>query len=278
MPDIKALLTEKLGPLPAWGWVAVGLGVAIAYEVYKARKAPQAGALTATTTAVPSNGGSGFSSGGSGGGTSGGYYGGQCGPGTQLDPTGLFCLPLGSSSPPPASSPTSPPATSPPSPPSSTPIPPGVSGIPPGYTGPILTTPTYGACPPGTTLQSVVGAYICVNSAIASTPSPPPPNYSYSPPSVSPPPPKVATPVLGGIFSPSSPSPPAYSPPPSVAPPPPITYQGYSPSPPGTYTQTGAGSGNCPYGSHCVQGQGGPSQCVPNNLAIGAAIPFVGYC
>lgn len=42
-------LTSKAGPLPVWGWGAVGLGAAYAYSRYRAGKSAQASASTATS-------------------------------------------------------------------------------------------------------------------------------------------------------------------------------------------------------------------------------------
>jgi hypothetical protein len=51
-------LTRKLGPQPTWAWMAEALGLALAYALYKQRKASAATSSTSTsgTTAASSNG------------------------------------------------------------------------------------------------------------------------------------------------------------------------------------------------------------------------------
>ena len=46
MADLKGKLTKKVGPLPVWGWIAVG-GGGLAYYEYRKSK------TTASSTARP---------------------------------------------------------------------------------------------------------------------------------------------------------------------------------------------------------------------------------
>lgn len=49
-------LKHKLGPLPMWGWMALILGLALGYELYKSHKAGAASTATGTTSGtVPAN-------------------------------------------------------------------------------------------------------------------------------------------------------------------------------------------------------------------------------
>ena len=55
MTDIKATLTRKLGPLPAWGWALLVIGAIYFYRKYTASKT--ATTATPTTTPLPSDAG-----------------------------------------------------------------------------------------------------------------------------------------------------------------------------------------------------------------------------
>lgn len=99
---IKHALSEKLGPLPAWAWVAVAIG---GYVVYRFVTGGSSSSTPAATTAtVPSTGGY---AGGGGWLPTQGPAGPTCGPGTQLDPTGLICIPVPQTTAPPTTTPVS---------------------------------------------------------------------------------------------------------------------------------------------------------------------------
>jgi hypothetical protein len=94
--DIKHVLTEKLGPLPAWGWVGIGAGVYFLF--FRSSSSPGTAAVNSVAPGVgqyiPSSGGT------SGGGVSAG--GPLCGPGTQVDPAGSgLCIPIAGQTQPP---------------------------------------------------------------------------------------------------------------------------------------------------------------------------------
>jgi len=56
MPDWKAALTKKIGPLPAWGWGAVVGGGYLGYRMLSGKGISLSGATSAATDAASDNG------------------------------------------------------------------------------------------------------------------------------------------------------------------------------------------------------------------------------
>ena len=302
MADVKKLLTEKLGPLPAWGWI--GIGAAAWFFFF--RSSSSAG--TQAAASIPGVGGalaSYIPNSSTGSGTTGTTL---CGPGTILDPAGSGqCLPSPTgttTTTPPITTQTTPtapqiPYISPPAPvsqPVTVPAPfTPVSSLPPAQqaqlpAGSIGVSPQEQAYLNGGAAgeqaflnQQSLGGVMNSLGSVSSNPS----GYGglsaasvqpQSPVAVQPaptncPPGSIALPGIGGPGQCVPIGLPVGAPIPTAQPvqAPVQTYNNGFTGPPGI-PFGGSSSTNCPAGSRYLPGVGGPGLCVPYNTPIGAPV------